>query len=180
MSPKRFFYLLCVGLIIIVLAGGAAYYYASLLLANGTHTLSQDLASESLANQQLSQLEDLRQEYQRLQPLLPAIYDALPNQKDQSTIALQLHNIAAASGMNLDSLSFTPTAIPGPTSQTIAAGSALAIPISFELHGNYAQLQQFLQLQENLNRYTNITSLSISGGGNSLSFAINLEAFMKP
>jgi Tfp pilus assembly protein PilO len=179
-TPKRFFFVLCGILCLLIVAGGIAYYYASASLASRTRTLSQRLADENLADQHISDLSDLKDQYNRLLPLVPVIYAALPNQKDQSAIALQLHDIAAASGMNLNSLTFNASTIPGPTSQTIPSGSVLAIPITFQLQGSYNQLQEFLQKQESLNRYTSVTSLGISGSGNSLSFAITLNAFVKP
>lgn len=180
MTPKRFFYLLCGLLAIILVGGGGAYYYASTALAASTQAYSRRLADDSLTDQRISNLDDLQQQYRRLTPLLPVVYNALPSSKDQSTIALQLHDIAAASGMSLDSLNFNASSAPGPTSQTIEVGDVLAIPITFQLKGSYEQLQAFLQQQENLSRYTSITSLAISGSGDNLSFAINLEAFMKP
>ncbi len=181
MTPKRFFYVLCGLLVIILVGGGEAYYQADRALRAGTATLSQQLASSELADTQLSNFQDLREQYQQLQPQIPAIYAALPTTKDQSTIALQLHNVAASCGMDLGSLAFNASTVPGRTSQTVADGTVLAIPITFQLTGTYSQLQQFLQKQELLNRYTSVTSLAISvGAGNSLSFNVTLNAFLKP
>jgi Tfp pilus assembly protein PilO len=180
MTPKRFFFVLGGLLALIIIAGGAAYYFASISLTTGTATLSQRLADEQLTTQRLADLNDLQSQYQHLAPLIPVVNEALPNQKNQSDVANQLHGIAANCNMALDSLNFSPSTLPGPTSQTVAAGGVLAIPITFQLHGTYSQLQQFLQQQENLSRYTSVTSLSITGTGNSLSFSIALSAYMKP
>ena len=181
MSPQRYFTILCGILGVLVVAGAGGYYLASRSLTSGTAELSQRLGDEQLANQKLDDLGDLQKQYQRLQPLIPVIDNALPTEKDQSTIAVQLHNIAQSSGMDLESLTFAPTVLPGPISQTVPVGSVLAVPITFQLTGNYGQLQQFLQSQELLNRYTSMTSLTINADNpNELVFDIGLNAFVKP
>ncbi len=180
MSTKRFFYILCGIMAALILIGGVAYYFANKNLASGTVELSRHLADEQLADQKISDLQDLDAQYQRLKPLLPVINEALPNQKNQSQIAIQLRNIASQSGMTLDSLTFTSSTAPGPISQTVKVGDVLAVPISFQLGGSYDQLQAFLNLQEHLNRYTNMTSLTISGANNQLKFDVSLNAFVKP
>lgn len=180
MSTKRFFYILCAITAGLLIVGGVAYYYASRNLQAGTSELSRRLADEQLADAKISDLQDLESQYQRLKPLIPVIYAALPDQKNQSQIAIQLRNIASQSGMTLDSLSFAASTSPGPISQTVKVGDVLAVPISFQLGGSYAQLQTFLNLQEHLNRYTNMTSLTISGTDNQLKFDVSLNAFVKP
>jgi Tfp pilus assembly protein PilO len=180
MSPKRFFYIMSGILAVILLAGGAAYYYASQNLRAGTTELSQRLADEKLADQKLSSLEDLQKQYERLKPSMPAIYAALPDQKLQSQIAVQLRAIAASSGMALDTLTFPASSAPGPTSQTVKTGDMLATPVTFQLKGNYAQLQRFLDQQEHLNRYSSITSLAITNSDKALSYDITLNVFIKP
>jgi len=181
MTPKRYFYLLCGVLGLLVIGGGIGYYLLSKSPASGTAELSQRLGDQQLAEQKLADLQDLQKQYQQLQPLIPTINNALPAQKSQSTLALQLRELAQNNGMNLDSLTFTPSTQPGPASQTVPAGSVLAIPVTFQLNGTYAQLQQFLQGQERLSRYTSMTSLAISASENGgLTFAISLNAFVKP
>ena len=180
MTPRKFFYILLGALALILVAGGYAYYYATTSLQEGTIKVSQRLGDQQLANERLAQLDDLKQQYQRLQPLLPTINSALPAQKDQTRLALQLRNIASKSGMSLDGLTFPASTAPGPVSQTVKVGDVLAIPVTFQLIGTYEQLQQFLQLQENLDRYTSVTSLTISSDRSGLSFNISLTAYLKP
>lgn len=182
MKSKRIFYVLCATLILFVVGGGATYYFASTTLSAGTQELSQRLADEQLANQKLDDLADLDKQYKRLEVVMPRIYDALPDQKLQSKIGVQLRNISAQSGMSLDSLTFPASTAPGPVSQTVKVGDVLAIPVTFQLTGTYEQLRQFLSLQESLDRYTNVTSLNISSGPNSktLTFDVSLNVFMKP
>lgn len=181
MTPRRYFYLLCAVLGILVVGGGIGYYLLSKSPASGTAELSKRLGDQQLAEQKLADLQDLQKQYRNLQPLVPTITNALPTQKSQSTLALQLRELAQNNGMSLDSLTFAPSTQPGPVSQTVPAGSVLAIPVTFQLSGTYAQLQQFLQGQEHLSRYTSMTSLAITTAGNgSLTFAVSLNAFVKP
>lgn len=181
MSPKRFFYILCGLLGIILVVGGLSYYYATINLSQTTAQLSQRLADEEVADENLASLQNLNKQYKHLAPELQAINQALPDEKKISQIALELHDIASNSGMSLDSLTFAASTKPGPTSQTVAAGSSLAIPITFQLVGSYNQLQAFLQRQERLKRYTSVTSLDIStSDSGSLAFNITLDAYVKP
>lgn len=181
MTAKRLFYVLSALLVAIIVAGGYGYYRVSQELHQDTLTLSQRLADEELTNKKLDALIDLKQQYRQLETTLPKVNDALPTEKQQSKLALQLREAAAASGMTLDTLTFSPSTIPGPTSQTVKVGDILAIPVTFQLTGTYEQLQRFLQTQENLSRYTNVTSLNISSGsGKNLTFDVTLNAFMKP
>jgi Tfp pilus assembly protein PilO len=181
MTAKRFFYILCGALAVIILASGAGYYYASRYLQEGTKELSQRLADEQLADERISSLTDLQKQYERLQPLIPTINNALPTEKNQTQIALQLRNIANHSGMTLDDLTFAASAAPGPVSQTVKVGDVLAIPVTFKLSGSYDQLQQFLSMQEQLNRYSSVTSLNINSKSNrQIDFDVALNVFMKP
>lgn len=181
MTAKRLFYVLSALLVLLVGAGGYGYYHISQELYKDTLTLSQRLADEELTNKKLDALIDLKQQYRQLESALPKVNDALPAEKQQSKLALQLRDIASTSGMTLDTLTFSPSTVPGPTSQTVKVGDILAIPVTFQLSGTYEQLQRFLQLQEKLSRYTNVTSLNISSGtGKNLTFDVTLNAFMKP
>lgn len=181
MTPQRYFYILCGILSFLVVAGAGGYYLASASLTSGTTELSQRLGDQQLAQQKLGDLQDLQKQYQRLQPVIPTVYAALPTAKDQSTIALQLRNLAQNCHMDLESLTFAASTQPGPISQTVPAGNVLAIPITFQLSGTYDQLQQFLKGQELLNRYTSMTSLTISSSGSTgLQFVVSLNAYLKP
>lgn len=180
MNPQKFFHVLAGILAVIVLGGGTGYYFASSMLNDNTVTLSQRLADKDLADEKLSKYQDLRKQYNKLAPVLDQLDQALPTDKRQSELSLQLQNIASASGMRIDSITFATSTTPGPTSQTTKVGDVLALPVTFQLHGTYNQLQSFLQKQERLNRYTSMTALDISGGGSALNFGIQLNAFLKP
>lgn len=180
MTPKRYFYLLCGILTLLIIGGGGGYYLLSKSPASGTTELSQRLGDQQLAEQQLADLQDLKKQYQHLQPLIPVIDNALPQDKNQTALAIQLRDLAQNSQMSFSGLNFAASTQPGPTSQTVPAGSVLAIPVNFQLKGTYPQLQQFLQNQERLNRYTSVTSLAITSGDGNLTFSVSLNAFVKP
>jgi Tfp pilus assembly protein PilO len=127
----------------------------------------------------------LKKQFLALQPKLAKVDLALPKVKKQSEVALQLQQLANGSGMTISAISFSGGAsgqsLPSATSQTIAVGNATALPITFQLTGTYEQLQTFLQKLEQLNRYTNVSSLSISRTtSNKLTFSLTVNAFIKP
>lgn len=173
-----------------VLGGGAGYYYASIALHNDTQNLSRKLADEQVAADRLQGLSSLKARIQQLHvpdkknPDAPPLYDlimqALPQTKEQTQLLLQLQSIADASGIELKSVAFAPSTIPGPTSQTVKAGDVLAIPVTLQLAGTYPQLQNFLERQEHLNRYTSIASLTVTGTGSKLTYGVQLNAYLKP
>jgi Tfp pilus assembly protein PilO len=85
---------------------------------------------------------------------------------------LAISSVAFASALGL----------PNDTSQTVADGSVLALPISFQVQGSFAQLQLFLTKVENLSRYTNVTTLSISRPEKTqpIVYAMTLNVYVKP
>lgn len=180
MKPRRFFFILSGLLAFMLVAGGGGYYFASMNLEKGIGDLSKRLGDKQLSEQKLADLDDLQKQHERLKPMMPIIYNALPTEKEQSKIAIQLRNIARASNMELDGLNFAASSAPGPTSQTVPVGDVFAVPITFTLYGSYSQLQAFLQRQEKLDRYTTVTGLDISESESSLSFNITLNTFVKP
>jgi Tfp pilus assembly protein PilO len=74
-----------------------------------------------------------------------------------------------------------PAGLPNSVSQTVKAGDVLALPISFQITGAYAQLQAFTQKVENLNRFTNITTLGVARNNSGpVSYTLSLNAYIKP
>lgn len=181
MKPKRFFYLLCAVCAVLVAGLGVGYYYEVQHIKAATISLSKKSADATIAGERLDQLNDLHKQFQQLQSVLTKLNVALPSTKNQSVLILQIQQLAANAGMTLPSASFTSSAgLPNATSQTIKSGDVLALPISFQLNGTYGQLQTFLQQLEQLGRYSNVTSLSISKAGSSLAFSIVLTVYVKP
>jgi Tfp pilus assembly protein PilO len=184
MKPKQFFFILLgiVGVTLLVAGGG---YYMGLTQLNAqSTTLGTGLASQADADTQIEKLGLLKREYDRdIVPILPLLDEALPREKKQTEILAQLQNIASNVGLQIASISMpSPLGLPTSVSQTVKAGTLLALPVSFQLSGTYDQLQQFTERVENLNRFTNITDLAISRPDKSkpIVYSIALNAYIKP
>jgi Tfp pilus assembly protein PilO len=184
MKPQQFFYGVLGAIGVIVLAVGGGYYMGLSQLQAQSTALATDLASQADADTQIEKLGLLKREYDRdIVPILPLLDEALPRDKKQTEILAQLQNIAANVGLSIASISMpSPVGLPTSVSQTVKAGTLLALPVSFQLSGSYDQLQEFTQQVENLNRFTNITSLAISRPDKSkpIVYSIALNAYIKP
>ena len=181
MKPKQFFYLLC-GVCTVLAAGlGVGYYYETQHIKVETVALAKKSADATIASEQLDQLGDLKKQFQELQAVLAKLNIALPSDKNQSVVILQIEQLASNAGMTLPAASFQASAgLPSATSQTVKSGSVLALPISFQLNGTYGQLQTFLQQLEQLGRYSNVSSLAITKNGSTLSFSVILNVYVMP
>ena len=143
MTPKKFFFTLMGIIVLLIAASGYGYYYAITRINASKAELAMTLTDQEAAQQQLDDMAKLRLQYNRdILPILPRIIDALPRTKNQTEILAQLQSIAAESGLSLTNVSLpSATGLPGDTSQTVKSGTVLALPISFQLQGTYAQLQ---------------------------------------
>ncbi len=184
MKPKQFFYVLLGAITAFVVAGGAGYYYALTNLKATTDKLAVQLAEQASAEEQIQYLNRLKNQYNReIEPILPLIEDALPRAKNQTAILAQLQTIAGGSGLALSNVNFTsPVGLPTATSQTVAAGNVLALPITFQVQGSYGQLQSFLAKVEHLSRFTSVTTLTVTttGKGKPITYAMTVNAYVKP
>ncbi len=183
MTPKKYFFTLLGIIVLLIGAGAYGYYYAVTRINVSKADLAKTLADQDATIQQLDNITKLRSQYNRdIVPILPKINDALPKTKNQTEILAQLQSIASASGLALTNVSLPSAAgLPDNTSQTVKAGTVLALPISFQLQGSYAQLQAFLTRVENLSRFTNVTSLAISQAEKtSVTYSMTVNAYIKP
>lgn len=182
MTPKRYFFILLGVIVLLVAAGGYGYYVAVLRINASKAEYSAVLTEQSTAQQQIDDTSKLKNQYKRdILPQLDRILEALPRTKNQTAILAQLQSIAATSGLALTNVTL-PSAIglPGNTTQTVKSGTVLALPISFQLQGSYAQLQAFLSKVEKLSRFTNITSLAISHDKGNVTYSMTVNAYIKP
>jgi Tfp pilus assembly protein PilO len=183
MTPKKYFFALLGIMVILIAAGGYGYYMAVLEINVSKAAYAKTLSDQAAAQQQLDDTATLKNQYKRdILPIVSSINDALPRTKNQTEILSQLQTIASASGLSLTNVTL-PSAVglPGNTSQTIQSGNVLALPLSFQLQGTYAQLQAFLTKVENLNRFTNVTSLAISHDDkNNVTYSMTVNAYIKP
>src|SRR5476649_1754347 len=151
MKPKQFFFILLGAVGVTLLVAGVGYYMGLTQLKTQSTELATGLASQADADAQIEKLGQLKREYDRdIVPILPLLDEALPRDKKQTEILAQLQNIASNVGLQIASISMpSPLGLPTSVSQTIKAGTLLALPVSFQLSGSYDQLQQFTQQVEN-------------------------------
>lgn len=186
MNPKKFFFVLAGLLVAIVGGGGYGYYYTIGRLNQQSTQLSQDQAEEQAATTQIQQLEELDSNYKHnVVPNLSLIDQAIPSNKNQTEILAQIERIAINDGVAQPFKSIglpAPLGLPSNTSQTTKVGALLVLPISFEADGTYEQLQQFTTDIENLNRYTNVTSLAVNATDkqNPIAYTFTINAYVYP
>jgi len=183
MKPQQLTIIL--GLTLVVLLGltGTGYYYGVRYLTDGTTALRVDLTNDAQAQADLDATTKAKSHYaKQIAPVLPLIVAALPQTKEQTAILAQIERLATANGLGLSGVTMPGTAgLPSATSQTAAAGTALALPINFLVSGTYGQLQAFLSQLETLNRSTNVTTLTVSRTDpGKITYTITLNAYVKP
>jgi Tfp pilus assembly protein PilO len=184
LKPKQFFMILLGIFGVTVLLAGTGYYYGLKKLHSDSALLASGLVAQTQADTQIESLSVLKHQYDReIVPILPLLDEALPREKKQTEILTQLQSIASQVGLSIASVNMpSPVGLPTSVSQTIVAGTVLALPISFQLSGSYDQLQEFTARIENLNRFTNITNLAISRPDKTkpIVYSIALNAYIKP
>jgi Tfp pilus assembly protein PilO len=184
MSPKRYFFIL-LGIMggIIALAGGG-YYYALITVKATSLKLAAQQGEQNAADDELQYLSRLKVQYTHdIEPILPVLEQALPRTKNQTEILTQLQTISQESGLHIAGATFASAqGLPTATSQTVQSGKVLALPITFQVSGSYAQLQNFLTKVETLSRFTNVTTLSISRPDKTkpIIYAMTVNAYVKP
>jgi Tfp pilus assembly protein PilO len=183
MKPKQFFFFVMGLLVAVVAAGGYGFNLAFTMMNAKSMELGTRLAEQKAADEQMEKLSKLQFQYNRdVVPILPYVDDTLPHDKKQSEVLAQISRIAKNNGMALDSI-LVPSAagLPSSVSQTVKAGAVLAMPINFKVRGNYAQLQNFTNNLESLNRFTNVTNLSVKrdGAGTGI-YTYTVNAYVKP
>ncbi len=172
--------------IIVVTAGlgGAGYYYAFQQLTTRSQVLATNEAAQKVAEAQLGDLGTLQHKYNaEVVPVLPLMDQALPRDKKQTEILAQIEHIAGNVGVPITGVTMpSPVGLPSSVSQTTKAGVVLALPISFQVVGSYAQLQTFTTTLESLNRFTNITNLAISrdSATGQATYTYSLNAYIAP
>jgi Tfp pilus assembly protein PilO len=183
-KPKRFFYIL-LGVICVLVALSAGGYFLALTALNSE--AANESAKMALQNQDYTTIATMhkvaRQYNQIILPILPLMDEALPTDKKQSEILAQLQNIASSVGLQISSVSMpSPVGLPSQVSQTVKAGNVLELPINFQLSGTYQQLQSFTEQVEDLNRFTDITNLTVDHPSSTepIVYTISLVAYVLP
>lgn len=184
MKPKQFFYVALGLFVVLAVGGGYGYYLGLTYVHQKSDALAEKLAAQTAADQQIDDIEKLQHQYNRdITPIIPLIDAALPRAKKQTEILAQIQRIAQSVGLQITGVTMpNPAGLPSEVSQTIQAGTVLALPINFKVSGTYPKLQAFTSQIESLNRYTNVTTLAISRPDNSGNpeYSFSLNAYIKP
>lgn len=184
MTPKYFFFGVVGTIAVTIGVSGYGYVYALSRLETAKTTLATSLGEQDADQAQIDALDQLTNHYKKdIVPELPLMDLALPRTKNQSELLAQIKALAGNRGLSLGSATFpAPGGLPTNTSQTTSQGSALALPVQFDVQGTFAQLQGFLTDLEKLSRFTNVTSLTVSRPDRTkpIDYSITLNAYVKP
>jgi len=184
MKPHQLTIILGLALTVLLGLAGTGYYYGVRYLTTGTATLRTDLTEDAQAQADLDAITKAKSHYtKQIAPVVPLINAALPQTKEQTTILAQIERLAVGNGLVLSGVTMPgPVGLPSATSQTAAVGTALALPINFQVSGTYGQLQAFLSQLETLNRSTNVTTLTVSRPDPTkpIIYSVTLNAYVKP
>lgn len=184
MTPRKFYFIMLGLLGGALVLGIAGCVYGYFLVKDASGKLSDAMIAQNAADQEIANLNTTNANYRlKILPILDQIERAVPKTKGQTAILIQLQDTAAAAGLSLSSVSFTPVQgnLPSNTTQTIQSGSLLALPISFRIEGTFRQLQNFLVRIENLNRVTTVTSLSVTkSGSKTITYDMIINTYIMP
>ena len=178
MTPKKYYQIIVGITLSLVVVGGVGYWYAVNMLMAASQNLATQMGIESSADLLITNLQATKLLYDReISPILPQINNALPTGSNQTQILAQLQQVAKSSGAALSAVSFPPGVS---TAGGASGGGIVALPISFQVSGSFSQLQNFLAGVENLSRLTTVNSLTVSRSGQTITYAITINAYSKP
>ncbi|OGG11626.1 hypothetical protein A2Z00_01015 [Candidatus Gottesmanbacteria bacterium RBG_13_45_10] len=136
--------------------------------------LRRQIADETEINKKMedkiSALIEAQAAYQEIAPVLPAVDQSLPPSPDAVPLAVQLRNLASASGTLLTSLQVatvpligkdaSPSALPG-AKPTPGTDNQKAFELSVTVRGPYAALRSFFEGIVSMRRIATVTSATI-------------------
>lgn len=152
--------------------------------ALGTITqLRKELADSQEVSQKLQEknknLLKLQMEYQELEPDLPLVLSALPQQVEAPTLLLKVRALATLNNLQITGLQFAKSSlseIPG-SSQSVTLSSTFSLTAT----GTYQNINKFLADLASLDRIITFNKLgitrSISGGLDSLTLQFTGKAY---
>lgn len=169
LQPKTFTYILIGTIAGLTLCGSIGFYYATKFMIGQKETLREAKTDLYLAEQRTQQLAELKGKYNKASQKLDEVTAALPSQKQQPEIIVQLKSEAEKIGFDLESIQFTgitstiqkdKTKDPNLT-QTTKKGDIYVLPVSLKLRGTFKQLSDYLVIIEKLSRYNSVVSINI-------------------
>lgn len=155
--------------------------------------LRKEIADKTTVNNQMEQkianLIEAQAAYQEIQPLIPIVKDALPENPDAIGMILQLRNLANETGATISAVrvSATPLTVEQNTSQKQKQHTTKTseFTFSFVLGGTYTAVTKYLEGLTTIRRIISIESLNIQPEGdesgrnssNMLKLTVQLKSF---
>jgi len=130
--------------------------------------LRKKLADSELVNTQLEKkllaMSSLQEQYSTIQPDLPAIYAAIPEDPETVRLLGQLQEIAKEQNVTITKLESLPVALKNDPKapKKITESKDTAVSFSIETTGEYENLQSFLSALTAFERIVSITHITIS------------------
>lgn len=208
MSTKKVFYIMVGVTILLSSAVIAATYFGGDVLAKHSKKLVNLKLEESLIGQQQSALIQAKKDVEKYKDFENITQSIVPQDKDQAKAVRDIVQIARENNISIESVTFpsstlgskpaTPTKAEGtqapptapaqsPITQAkpvsgISGVYALQLDVtpSNEQPISYQELINFLERLENNRRTAQISKLSINPRGNSLTFSLSINIFLKP
>jgi Tfp pilus assembly protein PilO len=166
-----------------------AIWYMALIRPQGQH-LKSAKADYATAEQQITKLDSqivTLEAYAKQRPAdlakLASLNGQIPTAPDVSGIAVQLHLLASASGVQLTMLSPTSPygSTPAPASGGQTSSPIRSIALSMTATGSYPQMSAFLSGLEHLPRDVVVDSVNIgSGSTGGLNANLTARTFFAP
>ena len=144
-------------LIILLLIIGYYFLFLGPLLGNLDEQVQARSAREAqLANvqQQVAELESVRQNAPEIERQLLELSKRIPTQPEMPTLVVQIEEIAEAAGVTQLSI------VPGDVEPPPGGGEFSVIPVTMSFEGTYEQMQDFLLRTRNLARLITVRSVT--------------------
>lgn len=123
--------------------------------------LKKQISDSEFVNQQLQQkitnLAQLQVQYKKIQPDLPVIYNAIPQDPEVTELVGELQSVTKNSNVSLTNLQTLPVDISNNSSS-----SYNSFTFTLDIAGSYSQIQTFLKLLTNFNRIVTIDALALT------------------
>jgi Tfp pilus assembly protein PilO len=133
--------------------------------------LRRKLADSEMVNAQLENklqaMSSLQQQYATIQPDLPSIYAAIPEEPETARLLGQIQQIAKQSNVSIVDLSSLPVTIKADPKVPKKPNGMKenAVAFSIEAVGSYENLQEFLTILDSFDRLLSITEVTITTEG---------------
>ncbi len=149
---------LLIGLMVILLLAVGYYFLFLSPLLNDLSARAQERSDKEaqLANvqQQVAELEAVRQNAPEIERQLLELSKRIPTQPEMPTLVVQIEEIAGAAGVT--QLSIEPGSVEPPP----GGGEFSVIPVTMSFTGTYEQMQDFLLRTRNLARLITVRSVT--------------------